>query len=240
MLVDIHNHSLFGVDDGAKDIETSISMLRDAKKQGIGAVVFTPHYREGMFRYPLERINANFEALKREADYIGVKVYLGCEYHVNDDTIANFRSGRCHSLADGDYILSEYSHLSDENKIISNTREIIEAGYIPVLAHVERYNCIQDDPEICWDLLDMGALIQVNADSILGYEGNNLKQVCKKLLKKKCVSIVASDAHDIKHRPNNLAECYEYLKKKYDLDMADDLCIDNPRKIIRKKRLKIE
>lgn len=238
MLVDIHNHSLFGVDDGAKDIKTSIEMLRNAKKQGIASVVFTPHYREGMFRYPLETINANYEELKKEADYIGIKVFLGCEYHVNEDTIDNFRSGRCHSLADGDYVLSEYSHLSTESNILSNTREIIQAGYIPVLAHVERYNCIQDDPEICWDLLDMGALIQVNADSILGYDGNNMKQVCKKLLKKECVSIVASDAHGLKHRTNNLAECYEYLKKKYNVSLADDLCIDNPRKIIRNKRSK--
>lgn len=83
MYIDIHNHGLFGVDDGASDIEESKLMLQSAYKQGVSSIILTPHYRHGMFKYPVEVINRNFRQLCSVAEDIGIKLYLGCEYHVN-------------------------------------------------------------------------------------------------------------------------------------------------------------
>ena len=93
MFIDIHNHILFGVDDGAEDIEESFDMLEDAKSQGAEAVILTPHYRHGMFGYPLERIEENYQKLDKLAAKLGISLYLGCEYHVNSEIVANLQDG---------------------------------------------------------------------------------------------------------------------------------------------------
>ena len=85
--IDIHNHTLFGVDDGPNHIQESLDMLREADLQGIREIILTPHYRHGMFRYELDEIERNFaELLKQvEENQINVRLYLGCEYHVDSD-----------------------------------------------------------------------------------------------------------------------------------------------------------
>lgn len=231
-LIDIHNHSLCGVDDGAGHMQESLAMLWDAHRQGIEAIVLTPHYRHGMFAYEKQEIEKQYDALKKAAEAIGIQVYLGCEYHVNSEIVRAFQTGRCHSLADGDYVLMEYSYKTPYSYIAQYTQQMLSCGYIPVIAHVERYECIQKTPKLCAELSAMGAWIQVNADSVLGIEGRALKSVCKKLLKSELADVVASDAHGEKQRPNRMGQCYEYVVKKYGGEYADTLFYRNPRKII--------
>lgn len=238
-LIDIHNHSLCCVDDGAKNREESVAMLRDAGQQGIEAVVFTPHYRHGMFSYNKEEIEKQYHQLVELTEELGINLYIGCEYHVNSDMIHAFQTGRCHTLADSDYVLTEYSYKTEYSYMAQHTQQLLSCGYIPVIAHVERYECIQKKPMLCEELADMGAWIQVNADSILGKDGFLVKQVCKKLLKKGCVDVIASDAHNMKDRPNNMGRCYDYVVKKYGEGYADRLFYHNPRRIIEDAKVKI-
>ncbi len=231
-MIDIHNHSLYGVDDGAKSIEISVEMLRVAKNQGIHAMILTPHYRHGMFDYPLEDIEDHFERLKRRAAEIGIKIYLGCEYHVNSTMLEAFQSGRCRTLADGDYVLTEYSYETEYSYIVQNTKQLLSNGYIPVIAHVERYRCFFCAPERCGELRQLGAIIQMNVDSVLGLEGWNTKRFCKKVLKNNWADVIASDAHGISERANHLGKCCKYVEKKYGRPYAMRLFCDNPGKII--------
>ena len=97
-MIDIHCHLLYGVDDGAKDKQESIEMLKRAKEQGVDAIILTPHYRHGMFPYRIDEIEYNFSTIKEYANQIGIKLYLGTEYHVNSEIVENFRKGRCHTL----------------------------------------------------------------------------------------------------------------------------------------------
>ncbi len=230
-LIDIHNHSLCCVDDGAKNLRESVEMLHAAAAQGIVAMILTPHYRYGMFAYPKEKIDEQYRILKKEAETIGICLYLGCEYHVNSDITDAFLSGRCHALADGDYVLTEYSYQTEYSDMTRYTQQLLSCGYIPVIAHVERYACIQKKPELCAMLADMGAAIQVNADSVLGLDGRGTARVCRKLLKKGLVGVIASDAHGIKERPNHMGECYAYVTKKYGEDYAEQLFYRNPGRI---------
>lgn len=231
-LIDIHNHSLCGVDDGAEHMQESLAMLKDAHRQGIEAIVLTPHYRHGMFAYEKKEIEKQYDALRKAAEAMGMGVCLGCEYHVNSEVVHAFQTGRCHSLADGDYVLTEYSYQTEYSYIQQYTQQLLACGYIPVIAHVERYGCIQKKSKLCAELSAMGAWIQVNADSVLGMEGRAMKHVSRKLLKSGLADVIASDAHDIKHRPNRMRQCYEYVAQKYGEKYADTLFYWNPRKII--------
>ena len=234
-MVDIHCHALYGVDDGAAIIEESAAMLKQAASQGVEAVVLTPHYRHGMFPYPKERILRHFEELAPLAEETGVELYLGCEYHVNSRITEALASGRCLSMAGGDFVLTEYSFETEYSYINEQTRKLLSCGYIPVIAHVERYGCFLKSPKLCAELSDTGAYIQINADSILGLAGKAAEKFCKKLLKHEWADIVASDAHGIKNRASHLGECREHVVKKYGEEYAELLFEHNPRRIIRNR-----
>lgn len=231
-MVDIHNHSLFGVDDGAETIETSIAMLETAYRQGVDAVILTPHYRHGMFPYPTEEIKEHYRQLSGHAEQIGIRVYLGCEYHVNSRMIEYLQSGRCMTMAGGSYVLTEYDYDTDYTMIYNETKQLLMTGYVPVIAHVERYGCLQKKPELCRELSEVGAMIQINAAGVLGKDGKNEARCCKKLLKNEWADIVASDAHGITRRPNYMAECRDYIGKKYGTEYAGMLFDSNPLKVL--------
>lgn len=232
MFIDIHNHTLFGVDDGAENLEEALEMLRDAKEQGAAAVILTPHYRHGMFGYPLDRISENYGHLEAAAAKTGIRLYLGCEYHVNSDIVENLQAGRCRTLAGSDYILTEYSYRTEYSYIAEYTGRLLSCGYIPVIAHAERYKCLLDKPSLCLELSDKGAMIQLNADSVLGMEGRVLERFCKKLLKNNLADIIASDAHGRKERKSHMAKCRKAIEKTYGMIYAERLFVKNPTRII--------
>lgn len=232
MFIDIHNHTLFGVDDGAKTIENAMAMLYDAKAQGAESIILTPHYRHGMFGYPLDKVLANFKELKAAADSIGLNLFLGCEYHVNSGIAEALNTGRCKTLAGGDYVLTEYSYETEYSYIVEHTHRLLSCGYFPVIAHVERYKCLTKKPALCAELSNMGALIQVNADSVLGLDGWATERFCKKLLKNEWADVIASDTHDRKERACHMGECKALVAKKYGSEYAERLFVTNPKRII--------
>lgn len=231
-MIDIHCHALYGVDDGAKSLEESLSMIRQAKSQGTEAVILTPHYRHGMFRYPVEQILEHFDRLKHQAESLGVELYLGCEYHVNSRIIEALQTSPCFLLAGGDHVLTEYSFDTEYSYIYGQTKKLISYGYIPVIAHIERYDCFLKKPKLCLELANAGALIQVNADSVLGMNGKAGERFCRKILKNQWAGIVASDAHGSDRRASQLGKAMEYIAKKYGEDYAELLFYGNPKKII--------
>lgn len=232
MFIDIHNHTLFGVDDGAETIEESMEMLEDAKEQGAEAVILTPHYRHGMFGYPATRIEEHFGRLEKAAERIGVSLYLGCEYHVNSDIIEKLQTGRCRTLAGSDYVLTEYSYQTEYSYIAEYTGRLLSCGYIPVIAHAERYQCLLKRPSLCGELKEKGAMVQVNADSVLGIDGRGAERFCKKLLKNQWADLIASDAHGRKDRRSHMEKCQKAVEKKYGMIYAKQLFIKNPMRII--------
>lgn len=231
-MIDIHCHALYGVDDGAKDLEESLAMLRDAKEQGVQALILTPHLRHGMFAYPKERIQRHFEELKPKAEAMGLALYLGCEHHASTTMAEELLKGDCIPLAGGDYVLAEFSFGDAYSVLYAKARELLSCGYLPVIAHAERYVCLQREPKGCQELTAAGAYIQLNADSILGLSGKAEEKLSRKLLKKGWVHLVASDAHGVKRRANHLGECRMVVERKYGKETAGRLFEKNPRKII--------
>lgn len=231
-MIDIHCHLLYGVDDGPKTIEESVAMLEEARNQGIEAIILTPHYRHGMFAYPKETIEEHFLLLQAYAAKLGITLALGTEYHVNGQVVESMGNGRCRTLAGSHYVLSEYSHATEFAYIYQSAQEMILHGYIPVIAHTERYECMTADLERASQLRELGAWIQLNADAILGLEGRVTRKFCKKMLCEGLADVVASDSHGIKDRACHMNDCRKFLEKKYDADYAKRLLLENPLKIL--------
>ncbi len=230
-MTDIHTHILYGVDDGADTPIVSNGMLEDAISQGIDKIIFTPHYRPGMFDYDLDTIRNVYATVKEKADELGIEAYLGCEYHVDGDMVENLQNKACLTLADSDYVLAEYEYSSTYGKIRSTVEDLLANGYTPVIAHAERYEVFIKKPKLLKEFREMGAMIQINADSVIGKEGFKTKILCKTIIKERGVDIIASDCHNMTDRGNHMKECRDYVAKKYGEERAQRLFETYPGKI---------
>lgn len=223
--VDIHTHILPGVDDGAKDLDEACELIRMAWENGTGALFLTPHYR-GVFRkHTPAMLRDTFETLRQrvKTELPEMKLYLGTEIHYEFDAPEKLAEDRILTMNDSRYVLLEYSSNTYRSQILNGASEMLRYGYIPIIAHAERYDFLRKNRGIVDSLLEMGALIQFNADSVMGERGFAVKRFCDALLKKKKVHFIASDAHDSVQRPPLLRACWERVSKKYGAEYADQL-----------------
>ena len=233
--IDIHCHIMPGVDDGSPDTATSLEMLRIAEKNGITHMILTPHHKPMHHNVSPEHNVLYRKKLLENAKAAGIKVKLfsGNEIYYSDETMEELLRGEICSLAGSDYVLVEF-HPSNPYKAIQNAAYRVQgAGYIPIIAHVERYVDIVQHPGRVGDLIEMGCYIQVNASSIMGRYGLGISHFTKKLLKQEQVHFVASDAHDAADRAPKLLECRKFVEKKYGEDYANHLFCINPANVIR-------
>ena len=142
------------------------------------------------------------------------------------------REGEITSMAGSRYVLAEFGGSSEASYIKERLYSLLASGYKPIAAHIERYEATRSDIDFVEELVDMGAYMQINADSIIGKEGFGTKRYCKKLMKYDLVHFVGSDCHNLTSRVSRIGEAYNYVSKKMDEAYADHLFIENPRKIL--------
>ena len=197
-LYDIHCHILPGVDDGARNMEESLWMLNKEYQEGVRHVILTPHFRYDMFEPHMNIVTRQFMQLRRAAMNIGdegMRLYLGCELHSSMDMVECLKKGRRLTLAGSRYVLVEFSNGDEKNYIEERVRSLLMNGFIPIIAHVERYKATRNDIGFLTELKDMGAHIQVNADTISGQDGFGAKTFARKVMKHGLLDFVGSDGH---------------------------------------------
>lgn len=231
-LYDIHNHILWGVDDGARDKVMSLKMIDMAYEQGIRGIILTPHYNKRIWDISREEIIKKYNELKKDVDnmYPDMRLYVGNELYYSSSMEDYSDVIR---MADSRYILVEFSVETEYKKMCEAVMKLIGNGCIPIIAHAERYECLLKKPELVDELVELGAYIQINAKSIEGDNGRRQKDLSKKLLKRHIVHFVATDAHRDKHRVPQIRGAFLYVKKKYGEEYARKIFVDNPKSIIR-------
>lgn len=234
-IIDIHSHILPGVDDGSESMEESMQMLEAADKGHIDRIIATPHFKgphRSASKNTIDEAVRMLEKAITEKKY-NIRIYKGNELLYRDDLPEFLEEGRASCLAGSRFILVEFNPYEEQQTIRSGMYRMISEGYIPILAHLERYNCFQRDIKAVQNLREMGVLIQVNAGSITGEFGLGTKMLCGKLLRENMVHFVATDAHRGKgHRCETLSACAQLIEKKYGTETAQRLLKDNPQKII--------
>ena len=229
----MHCHLVFGVDDGAKTLDDSLTLLAKEYKDGARGIIITPHFRKGMFEAPRDKVEEHFNILKEEAakKWPDLALYLGCEYHAHMDMTDDLDDAR-YRMAGSRYVLTEFSESHQAAYIMDRLYKVLSAGYIPIVAHAERYEAVYGHMDFIDEIRDRGALIQINADSILGHEGWGMKRFCKKLIANDFLDFVGSDAHNMKDRPCRIGECADFLAKKYGPDYMARIMIENPEALL--------
>ena len=232
--IDIHCHILYGIDDGSKNYEESIELLKQHAIMGATDVILTPHYIENT-KYKTnnkEKLNL-LETLKEEAEKLNLNLYLGNEVFVNNNLEEQILNGEIRTLNNTRYLLIE---LPMTNKI-KNLKEIIYElkikGITPIIAHPERYEYVQKNPKYISELIEEGALFQANYGSILGVYGNAPKRTIKKLLKYNYISFLGTDIH----YPNSkiykeFEKAIKKISKIIGEERLEELVQHNPRRVL--------
>ncbi len=232
-MLDLHCHILPGVDDGAVDPADSLVMARAALDQGCRAVCATSHLWEGLFDTSPE-LNATehrhlVALLKREG--LDLEVFHAAENFLDEDVSAEEFAEKAVVLADGPYVLFDFAMraLPDVDAAV---RALEAVGKRAVIAHPERNALLQQDPTPIARWIDLGALIQVNAPSILGRHGREAQEIADLLLDSEALHAVASDAHGTR-RPFCLGDVRVVLKAAVGEEAATLYCAENPWRIAR-------
>jgi protein-tyrosine phosphatase len=233
-MIDIHNHAIYGVDDGAKDLEESLEIIKLCMLEGIREIICTSHYRPSFFTYSKEKQETHFHHLQSTIKELGldIKLYEGNECYLDEYLLEALESKECLTLNHGSYALIEIISVTDFNLVKRMLFDLMKAGYKPVLAHVERLVRVKTDLVRLESLSDMGCMLQVNSKGLLFEKKSWLKKWIIKGLKKGYIDLIATDSHNTGYRKPMLKELIEYLEKKVGSDVIRKVLEENPRKIL--------
>lgn len=232
-LIDVHGHYLFGIDDGALNIEMSVQMIRKAYEQGVREIICTSHswgYNE-KYKQNLTQLQL---MLKKEK--IDVRIYPGteiaCSYRAMPVIIEQLKDEHLHPIGKSKYVLLEFDSHVRSSEIKSCLKYMHSCKFQPIIAHVERYYCLHADENTLDLLQNCNIPLQINAYSLVEEKNEEIRNFARKLLAEKRVTFVGSDAHRLEHRPPNVLSGIEFIYENCASDYADNICYKNAERIL--------
>lgn len=234
-MVDIHSHILYGVDDGAETIENSIEILKKAENAGFTDVVLTPHFIEGQYDNTKSKIKPLISELKEAvfSENIEISLHHGNEIFLTENTPELVYTCQASTIANGRYVLFEVPFTTKMINLEEIVGQLLEMGCIPILAHPERYQFIQEDPSYLIRLLKMGVLAQSNYGSIIGLYGKEAKKTVEVLIENKLIQFLGSDVHKHGQIYDNINKILNRLESiSGDSRYINDITTNNPKNVI--------
>lgn len=232
--IDIHSHILPGVDDGSGSMEQTIRMLYMAAKEQITTIIATPHYEAGRENHSVDKLKDIANQVQEQAYDIDkdFRIFLGNEIRYSESVVEDLILGKALTLAGSRYVLLEFSYGSSFKSIYRGMNKLIYNGYIPILAHVERYYSIHKKPDLVKELIRMGCYIQMNSDSVIGGFLDAKASYNRKLLQHDMVHFISSDCHSDRVRVPMMQTTVKHLQKKCDDEQINRIFINNPTNIL--------
>lgn len=227
---DLHNHLLYGIDDGSKSIEESIIVLKGMEKEGVTDIVLTPHYIIGT------KYNCNNEKkkelLKTLTEHTTINLYLGNEIFLDNGISEYILNGEIMPINNSRYILVEFPLNRNLEYGIEMCDNLIKKGYTPIIAHPERYHYF--DIKDLEYLVNSGCLLQGNITSLIDKYGKEARLNLELFIKKHMIHFLGTDTHS---KCPNLSLCYEKLRGLTDDYMYHDLLENNFDKVVNNEKV---
>lgn len=240
-MIDLHTHILPEFDDGAYSFKESVRMAKLACEDGTNILVATPHCNQkGRYEnYYNSNLVDSYNTLTNELkkQKIPVEVYLGMEIFASKHVVNKIEREELIGINHSSYYLIEFELNEDKNFMNDILMQMIQLGKIPLIAHPERYQIIQENPDVIYPWLEAGCLTQINGASLFGKFGSQAQWVSRAFLKNNCVTCVASAAHDSLGRSPCLSMAYNWISWRYGSHHANVLMNDNPLKIIKNETI---
>jgi len=234
-MIDIHCHVLPGVDDGIKQVEDAVAFCRIARADGIRVLVATPHMKEGFHVNELAAIRVKVGELQArlESEEVDLRLEVGSEVYFCADLLQGIRERRLATLADGNrYLLLELPYDQHPVKVEETVFALKIGGITPIFAHPERVRYFQDDLDRLERVVRQGALSQLTATALTGGFGSKVEGLSLEMVRRGLVHFLASDAHDLKHRPPVLSAARERLASLAGEEVARAAVEGHPRAVL--------
>jgi len=193
-------------------------------------IVSTSHRRKGMFETPEEKIATNFIKVREIAKEVAddLVIAYGAEIYYTSDVLEKLEAGTIPVLADTSFALIEFSMSTPYKEIHQALSSVLRLGITPVIAHIERYHCLEKNEKRVRELIRMGCYTQINSSSVLkaklfGDRYKFMKHRARYFLDKDLVHFVASDMHNVDKRPPYMQQAYQIIEKRYGTERAQAL-----------------
>lgn len=238
-MIDIHSHIIPGIDDGSKNMEMTLEMLRNAERDGTKEIVATPHYLLEYGESTIEEVKVFVEKINSiiNEEKINIKVYSGQEVYFTENILQDYLDGKIGTLNDSRYMLIEF-HMNTnvfEENIFDILYELQVRAIILIIAHPERYRSIIKNPLNINRFIDEGYLFQMDAGSITGLFGKEVKKTAEILLENGIYNFIGSDAHNIKNRNTGISQAINLANDKK--DKIDKVFNESSRKMLNNEKV---
>ena len=235
-ICDMHSHILPGIDDGAQDMEETMQTLREAYQQGIRAIIATPHYYPEKYEtdgVTIQRLCQQVKERCRE-EGLGLRLYTGQECFGYSGLVEKLSRGEALTIAGSRYVLTEFAPDCPYTQLQQILTQLQQGGYHPILAHFERYECLEREERIL-ELKNRGVLLQMNFGTFLKKKGWFGKTIWQKMMQDGIVDLVGSDCHGTHYRPYHADEAVRWIQKNVDRKVQRQILATNVQKILRKE-----
>lgn len=218
--VDMHSHLIPGIDDGAKSMDETIAMLAKFESLGYQKVITTPHIFSDYYKNTPEIIRRGLENVQETAQQLNLKIKIeaAAEYYFDEYFVEQIKAKNVLSFGQN-YVLMEFAFMNEPNNYKSVIFDLLSAGYIPVIAHFERYLYWHGSIEMAHFFREHGAKIQLNINSLSGHYGPDVRKQGERLITNDLVDFAGSDCHKIQHlllleKSANLKFMHKLLENK--------------------------
>ena len=217
MYTDIHSHVIWGVDDGAETKDETFRMLREAAEDGIDRIICTPHVTPGVYEFPQETFEEHFREAEEyiRAEGLPLRLYRGAELLWTEITPRLLREGKAATMAGTKYAMIEFSPTDGREKICDALQKVAGAGYVPIIAHMERYPAIGKTSQVREIRSRFRAMVQINARSLTRKMPLLRRGFFDGIFKEGLVDFVATDTHSMPGRGTCMTAGMTALKEKY-------------------------
>jgi protein-tyrosine phosphatase len=198
---DMHSHLLPGIDDGAPDVTTSVFLIKGLMELGYKKLITTSHIYTDLYPNTKQTILQAYDLLKAELikEQIDIDLTPAAEYFIDEVFAAKLQKGEELLPIKDNKILVEISFVSPPRELNHVIFDMVTGGYVPIIAHPERYSYYHRDKDIYEQFKHQGCLIQVNMLSLIGYYGKPVQDIAIYLAKNEMIDLVGTDLHHGRH-----------------------------------------
>ena len=241
-MIDFHTHILPNIDDGSKSIEETFNLIKEAEKAGFKKIISTSHYLEKYYEVDVIERKAWIDTLNKTIKERNekIKLYLGNEIYFSDNIIRLLEEGKATTINNTSYLLFELPLNTKPFNIYNIIYELLEYKLIPVLAHPERYTFVQSEPELVYDLIQKGVLMQCNYGSIIGQYGKKAQIIVKKLYENNMVHFLGTDVHKQNTIYERIPEILPQISEIIGEEKLKEITTLNAQKVLENKRIDID
>lgn len=240
-MIDFHTHIIPNIDDGSRSIEETFDLIQEAKEAGFEGIILTSHYIENYYETEsYERdvwVKAISDSLKSKG--IDIKLYLANEIYMSENMMDLLIQGKASTINNGSYVLFELPLNIEPINLYDVIYSLQQNKIVPILAHPERYTFVQKDPNLIYDLVEKGVLMQANYGSIVGQYGQKAQFFIRKFLENNLIHFLGSDVHRKNTIYKKLPQALKEIRHIVGEERLNELTTINPKLVLGNKRIDV-